>query len=102
MGTRLFLFTSSLKIPIKLTVSTTKLFTTSASELLSSLLPPTVILTILFLLQCLASQLVFDFQVNSTQISDNFLSTWFHSLDSTFSCLVSRHSQAEVRSNTEL
>jgi len=83
-------------------LSITKLFMIFASEPLSWPLQPMVILTIWSQLLCQVSPVVLDSQVNSTQIWENWPSTWFHSQDSISSWLVSPHLPQEDHNNTEL
>merc|ERR1712086_219385 len=71
-----------LRTLMRLCALITKLFTISASELLSSPPQPTVILTISSLLPSPVSLAASDSQVNSTPISESLLSTSSHSQDS--------------------
>ena len=94
--------TSWSKMPMRLCVLITKLFTISVSELLSSPPPPMVILTTWSQLPSQVSLAASDSQVNSTLISENLLSTWFPSPDFISSWLDSLPWPLEDLNNTEL
>jgi hypothetical protein len=100
--TPLFQSINWLKTLMKSCVLITKLFTISVSEPSSSPPQPMVILTIWSQLPSQVSHVASDSQVNSTLISGNLPSTWFHSQDSTSSCVVSPHLPQEDHNNTEL
>merc|ERR1711906_512 len=92
---------SSLRTPTTSCALTTRPFTISASEPLSSPPQPTVILTISFLPPFPESPAASDSQVSSTPTSESSLSTSCHSQDSISSWLVSPHSPPEDPSSTE-
>merc|ERR1711966_353278 len=92
---------SSLRTPTTSCALTTRPFTISASEPLSSPPQPTVILTISFLPPFPESPAASDSQVSSTPTSESSLSTSCHSQDSISSWLVSPHTPPEDPSSTE-
>merc|ERR1712086_335002 len=92
---------SSLRTPTTSCALTTRPFTISASEPLSSPPQPTVILTISSLPLSPVSPAASDSQVSSTPTSESSLSTSCHSQDSISSWLVSPHSPPEDPSSTE-
>jgi hypothetical protein len=89
------------RTPIKLCALIMKLFMIFASELLSSLLQHTEILTTWSLLPFQELHAASDSQVNLTLTWENLQSTLFHSQDFTSSWLVSLHSPQEDPNNTE-